>query len=54
MARYFFHIEDGLAAQDDEGVDLATLADAKCNAVKLAGSISAMPAGPSGIRTDGS
>ena len=37
MPRYFFHIEDGLASQDEEGVELATLAAAKCEAVKLAG-----------------
>ena len=37
MTRYFFHIEDGIAAQDDEGVELATLAEAKCEAVKFAG-----------------
>jgi hypothetical protein len=37
MTRYFFHIEDGVAAQDEEGIELATLAEAKCEAVKLAG-----------------
>jgi hypothetical protein len=37
MPRYFFHIKDGIAAQDDEGVVLETLAQAKCEAVKLAG-----------------
>ncbi|HEX8192036.1 MAG TPA: hypothetical protein VF552_03985 [Allosphingosinicella sp.] len=37
MTRYFFHIEDGHAAQDDEGIEFATLAEAKCEAVKLAG-----------------
>jgi hypothetical protein len=37
MPRYFFHIEDGVAVQDDEGVELKDLALAKCEAVRLAG-----------------
>jgi len=37
MARYFFHIEDGIIAQDEDGIELETLTDAKCEAVKLAG-----------------
>jgi hypothetical protein len=37
MPRYFFHIEDGKTAQDEEGVELESLASAKCEAVKLAG-----------------
>lgn len=37
MPRYFFHIEDGQAARDDEGVELKGAAAAKCEAVKLAG-----------------
>ena len=37
MPRYFFHIEDHIGAQDEEGVELETLAEAKCAAVRLAG-----------------
>jgi hypothetical protein len=37
MPRYFFHIEDHSPVQDDEGIELDSLADAKCAAVKLAG-----------------
>jgi len=37
MARYFFHV-DG-APRDSEGVEIATLAEAKCEAVKLAGTL---------------
>jgi hypothetical protein len=37
MSRYFFHIEDGLPVQDDLGVELDTLTQAKCEAVRLAG-----------------
>ncbi|HZF93483.1 MAG TPA: hypothetical protein VEZ20_01280 [Allosphingosinicella sp.] len=39
MSRYFFHIDDGNAAQDEVGVELETLADAKCEAVKFAGQL---------------
>ena len=37
MPRYFFHIDDGSTVQDEEGVELASEAAAKCEAVKLAG-----------------
>ncbi|HEX9948390.1 MAG TPA: hypothetical protein VGA98_12675 [Allosphingosinicella sp.] len=37
MPRYFFHIEDGAATRDDEGIELENVAVAKCEAVKLAG-----------------
>lgn len=39
MPRYFFHIDDGLSARDDEGTELRDLAVAKCEAVKLAGQL---------------
>lgn len=38
MARYFFHVTNGVD-RDTEGVDLPTLAQAKCEAVKAAGEI---------------
>jgi hypothetical protein len=37
MPRYFFHIDDGVLRQDDEGTILKDLASAKCDGVKLAG-----------------
>jgi hypothetical protein len=37
MPRYFFHIQDGVTAQDDEGVELEDVSVAKCQAVRLAG-----------------
>ena len=37
MPRYFFHIDDGKSPRDIEGVELANLAEAKCEAVKTAG-----------------
>lgn len=37
MPRYFFHIEDGSHVQDDVGVELDGLTEAKCEAVRLAG-----------------
>jgi hypothetical protein len=37
MPRYFFHIDDGATAQDDEGAELDDVAAAKCVAVRLAG-----------------
>jgi hypothetical protein len=37
MTRYFFHIEDGSHVQDDLGVELENITEAKCEAVKLAG-----------------
>ena len=37
MARYFFHIKDGAALiQDPEGSDLATMEDARSQALKSA------------------
>jgi hypothetical protein len=37
MARYFFHIKDGAELiQDPEGSELATMADARCQALKSA------------------
>jgi hypothetical protein len=39
MARYYFHIEDGSAILDDLGMELASLAEAKCEAVRYAGSL---------------
>jgi hypothetical protein len=38
MPRYFFHVTNGVD-RDTEGVDLPTLAQAKCEAVKAAGEI---------------
>ena len=37
MARYFFHVEDGSEIADDLGMELPTLAEAKCEAVRYAG-----------------
>ncbi|HEX8366523.1 MAG TPA: hypothetical protein VF603_14675 [Allosphingosinicella sp.] len=39
MSRYFFHIDDDMRAQDDLGVELETLAEAKCYAVRFAGQL---------------
>ena len=37
MSRYFFHIKDGAELiQDPEGSELATMADARCQAMKSA------------------
>jgi hypothetical protein len=37
MSQYFFHIDDGTPPLEHEAVEAATLEDAKCLAVKLAG-----------------
>jgi hypothetical protein len=37
MARYFFHVIDGLALSDDVGSEHGDLASAKCEAVVYAG-----------------
>ncbi len=37
MPRYFFNVEYGEFTQDDDSVELADLAAAKCEAVKFAG-----------------
>jgi hypothetical protein len=37
MPRFHFHIDDGIAVHDEEGVELENVAVAKCEAVKLAG-----------------
>lgn len=37
MARYHFNIEDGAPGPDAEGIEMDSLASAKCEAVKLAG-----------------
>jgi hypothetical protein len=39
MAHFYFHTEDGRAIADDEGLDLATLADARIEAVRVLGDI---------------
>ena len=39
MPRYFFHVEDDIRAQDDLGIELETLAQAKCYAVRFAGQL---------------
>jgi hypothetical protein len=36
MPRYFFHVHDGFSLRDDEGTELADLAIAKREAVRLA------------------
>jgi hypothetical protein len=36
MARYYFNVEGGYAANDDS-IDVPTLAEAKCEAVRYAG-----------------
>jgi hypothetical protein len=52
MPRYFFHIEDGKTAQDEDGVELESLARAKCEAVRLAGQ-SICDCAPTFWNTDG-
>jgi hypothetical protein len=37
MPQYFFHIEDGTSAVDPDGFELKDLAEAKCEAVIMAG-----------------
>jgi hypothetical protein len=37
MPRYFFHIEDGKPHRDETGIELAGLAEAKCEAMRYAG-----------------
>jgi hypothetical protein len=37
MAQFYFHTEDGRTIADDEGLDLATLADARIEAVRVLG-----------------
>jgi hypothetical protein len=39
MRRYFFHVQNGVHVPDDEGTEIATLNEAKCEAVKLAGQL---------------
>ncbi|MGH6910293.1 MAG: DUF6894 family protein [Phenylobacterium sp.] len=39
MAQFYFHTEDGRSVSDDEGTDLATLADARVEAVRVLGDI---------------
>jgi hypothetical protein len=48
MARYFFHIKDGAALiQDPEGSDLATMEDARLQALKSARELDAIKSGRS-------
>jgi hypothetical protein len=37
MSKYFFHIDDGTPPIEHEALEADSLADAKCQAVKLAG-----------------
>jgi hypothetical protein len=37
MTRYFFHVEDGAGISDDVGMELAGVAQAKCEALRYAG-----------------
>lgn len=39
MPRYFFHVEDGRSARDDEGFELADLRAARERAVVFAGDL---------------
>ncbi len=39
MTQFFFHTEDGRVVSDDEGTALATLADARVEAVRVLGDI---------------
>jgi hypothetical protein len=39
MPRYFFHVEDSRVDRDGEGMELADLAKAKCEAVEYAGKL---------------
>ena len=39
MARYFFHSEDGRRISDEEGTELATLAAARIEAVRVLGDL---------------
>jgi hypothetical protein len=44
MPRYSFHVDDG-SSPDDDGVEVADIAVAKCEAVKLAGQLVCEAAG---------
>ena len=49
MARYFFHIKDGAdLIQDPEGSDLATMEDARSQALKSARELWQTPSSPAG------
>ncbi|MFL6762449.1 MAG: DUF6894 family protein [Sphingomicrobium sp.] len=37
MARYYFNIDDGAGIEDTVGMELSSLAEAKCEAVSYAG-----------------
>jgi hypothetical protein len=39
MPKYYFHIADGAISQDAEVVELGSLAEAKCEAVRFAGQL---------------
>lgn len=39
MSRYFFHLDDGELISDPEGVELASLANAKKEAVRFGGEL---------------
>jgi hypothetical protein len=39
MPRYFFHVDDGNSTRDGEGLYLADIEVAKCEAIKMAGRI---------------
>ena len=39
MPLYYFHVQDGISVPDMEGMEIETLAQVKCEAVKLAGRI---------------
>lgn len=51
MSRFYFHTEDGIARRDEEGVELATLAEARREAVRVLGGM--LRDQPDDIWTDG-
>ena len=53
MPRYFFHVIDGVSSTDTEGVEIASLAEARREAVRLSGAILSEHPGASGPRSSG-
>jgi hypothetical protein len=39
MARYYFHVEDGVCSHDDHGTDLADLEAAKTEGLRIMGEV---------------
>ena len=45
MPRFYFNIDDGLSTLDVEGTEIGSLAEARCQAIKMAGHIMCEAAG---------